>query len=619
MRYKLSRRSVLAGAGVVAAATTAEVLWRPERRFRRPAAPVGGVRPYSMAMHVHASFSEGPGSMEAQLTQAVEQGVDVLWWTEHDQRMAAHAYREFVHFDGPVELENDLVWKWVPQTIGAAGAVTHRFVTDVYSPRDAAKPGSLLLGVSSDGDRAVHQLQGVAEQSLLRTSLDGHTIQLDLRPTSVSTTSFIGVDVVTSYRPARNGRPAGNYVLSYRVGGSYPAGTLVTKDEKGIITLDAPVGEWTTVTLRPARDLSALWPGVDGRDAALFEFHLVASALTGGTAAGYFDRLRFVRARNDGQLPLQTQGELARAYEEQFPTVRQIQALELSLTTPHLGWYGGRLALPDHRGEQAGASLDPARAAAAVKLVQSRGGVASYNHMFGTGTGGLTALQQEKARQLKAAELVVNQALGCDLLEVGYRLRGGCTLDQHVSVWDSCSRNAVFLTGTGVSDDHKGKDWAGLELNFVTWAWARSSDTDDLVDALRRGRAYFGDPRHFRGRIDLTVDGTVPMGSVGVSDRDSRELWLEVAGIPPGGSVDVLRGDVDHAGPDQVDPVLSTTTLRAGDFDAADVATVTVDCSVSRFVRLVVKTADGVPVGFSNPIWLLRERPPRGIPKARRT
>jgi hypothetical protein len=53
----------------------------------------------TMAMHVHASFSERTGSMEAQLSEAEANNVNVLWWTEHDWRMAATCYRTQVSFD----------------------------------------------------------------------------------------------------------------------------------------------------------------------------------------------------------------------------------------------------------------------------------------------------------------------------------------------------------------------------------------------------------------------------------------------------------------------------------------------------------------------------------------
>jgi hypothetical protein len=42
-----------------------------------------------------------------------------------------------------------------------------------------------------------------------------------------------------------------------------------------------------------------------------------------------------------------------------------------------------------------------------------------------------------------------------------------------------------------------------------------------------------------------------------------------------------------------------------------------VDTSVSRFVRTVIRDAGGTTVAVSNPVWLLRQQPPNGIPAAR--
>jgi hypothetical protein len=63
----------------------------------------GQREPVTMAMHLHGSFSEGTASMDAHLQQAQRLGVDVLWWTDHDFRVAALGYRQAVRFDGPSE------------------------------------------------------------------------------------------------------------------------------------------------------------------------------------------------------------------------------------------------------------------------------------------------------------------------------------------------------------------------------------------------------------------------------------------------------------------------------------------------------------------------------------
>ena len=112
--------------------------------------------------------------------------------------------------------------------------------------------------------------------------------------------------------------------------------------------------------------------------------------------------------------------------------------------------------------------------------------------------------------------------LGADLLEVGYKLRAGVDVSHHLALWDIMSRNAVFLTGNGVSDDHVGTNWAGIDNNWITSAWAASTSMTRPCRRARRGRSWCGSLSAFRGALDMLVDGLVPMGAVSVSSVKSR-------------------------------------------------------------------------------------------------
>jgi hypothetical protein len=46
-------------------------------------------------------------------------------------------------------------------------------------------------------------------------------------------------------------------------------------------------------------------------------------------------------------------------------------------------------------------------------------------------------------------------------------------------------------------------------------------------------------------------------------------------------------------------------------------ADLSLDTSRSSFVRMEVRDASGATVALSNPVWLLRDQPPGGIPEAR--
>ena len=618
---KVPRRAFLMGsaAAVGAGGVGAVAVALGARHTRHPNSDL---RPVCMAMHVHASASEGPGSMEAQLTQAAKCGVDVLWWTEHDFRMSAHDAAEVVRCSGMTEDTAEVTkWQWSPADFGHATTRRRVFASPATDAELGSHPHALQLGVTSAGaGQARTVMSGQSTNLINRTSLAGQSIYVDVFPTDVSQSSYISIELTTSYRPAHADAPAGIYTISYRIGGPQLPGASVQVDPtQAAVTLDAPVGKWTTVRLTPALDLARLWPGIEGEDSSLFHFALAANARGGGkTAAGYFTDVRFSRDAA-GQRPLATQRRLMQYYGDRFPTVQQVQALEVSLTTPHLGWYGGNIALPEYTGDGPNPSQDDGVALAAVRAIHRAGGVASYCHPFGTSVGELSPAKQETARAAKSTELVTNHALGCDLLEVGYRLRGGCNLAQHEAVWDNCSRNEIFLTGVGVSDDHKGQDWSGEMLNFVTWAWSRDSEVATLLKALRRGQVYFGDIARFSGQLDIRMNDVPAMGTVSVSSKHSRRLSILASGLPVGAKVEVWRTLVDLAGPDDTTPKRTSTTIDAEEFEANDdEKTLNIDTSESSFVRLVVKDRDDLAVAFSNPVWLLRSAPAHGIPPIRR-
>jgi PKD repeat protein len=579
-------------------------------------------RPLAMAMHVHASFSEGAGSMEAQLDQASRNGVDVVWWTEHEFRMAASGSRDVVHFTGMTETENTLVWTW---TAASSGSLAEKSATFVSAPTSPGDPGGGALRIlgrasASSGSWASYQLNGQQPNTMNRGSLAGTTICLDVNPTSVGATAYVAVFLTTSFRPAYGGQAAGTYSLEYRIGGEQAPGSAVQNGRTGIVTLAAPPGVWTTLTLDPAADISAIWPWIDGRDASLYTFGIGTAARSGGRAEAYVDNLRFVRTGRSGDQVLATQAELMAGYQTRFPGVTQQQALELSMLKQHVNWFGGTLAMPPPGPTPWKRNTSSTAILAATQRIHDAGGLASYNHPFGSegsGTSADSQSAQDAARRSLATELIGTRAYGCDVLEVGFPVKGGVEIGGYLGLWDALSRNGVFLTGTGVSDDHTGQNWLTIASNFFTWAWADSTDRGSLTAALAAGRVFWGNPAVFRGQLDLLVDGAVPMGAVSVDPASSRTLQVLATDLPPGATVEVVRGRVDFAGPSSPDPVVTTVSLPASSL-ASGSADVVVDTTTSCFVRVVVRSSAGKVVAGSNPVWLLTDDPPTGIPLARR-
>jgi len=584
------------------------------------AAAVTGTRPVSMAMHIHSSFSEQWGSMETQLQQAQRNAVDVLWWTDHDHRMSAVDFRRVVHF---TSLDNEATdgkpWHWEPRTGGHLTADSGGgIVASPASPHDDIAGGSLSLQAQSTSTgQASYGFYANSKPAAwnYRGNLYGQTFTIDVLPVEVSGQGYLELLLNTSAHRPHGGRPGGKYSISYRFGATGTHSSRRADGVNGIVNVGVTAGQWNTASVTPCDDIAALWPDLEVRDFASYELTLSAVS-TGAPARGNFDYLRFTRAHTSGDVPLQNQQALEAVYASQFSKVTQRQGLEISMLLPHVNWFGGKVSLPDYTGVTF--HNYHAFVAAQVTRIHAAGGLASYNHPYGFSAGNaLPPAGQDALRAKVAAKLLTEDTLHCDILEVGYPLRGEVNLAHHVELWDVLSRNGRFLTGNGTSDDHVGQNWLGIKNNWYTSVWSKSTGESNLLAALRAGRAWTASLPRFRGSLDLLADGTCPMGSVSVSQATSRKLRVSATGIPVGGSVTVVRGHVDYAGTAAPAPDNATiATYSAGQLGGGSV-NLAVDTSSSAFVRTEVHDSHGAVIALSNPIWLLRKAPASGIPGAR--
>ncbi len=627
---RLTRRRFLSRSGLVAAGFVGIPLLR-DRAIAFPATaqrPLVGFRDYAMAMHIHASFSEGKGSMHAQLSEAAANNVDVLWWTEHDWRMSAHAYRLVVHFDSLTqESEAGRPWLWQPQIAGNPTAVAGGIVTSPVSINDTGSPGALHALCVAATAPASYRYYANAGQARFnqRSNITGQTLSVDVFPSSVGPDGWLEVLVSLSQRPAVGGRPAGQYQLSYRLS-TTPSGHRLdgTSSLLGVVDVHVTPGQYQTVVLDPAADVAALWPDlVAPGDNGLFDLWLGASARNGATAEGYFDHLVFARNASAGQQPLAVQAGLITAYSPLFPQIVQLAAQEASYFDQHVNLFGGDLSLYDYNQYPNvwGNAGNLPFATYLSDLVHASGGLSSLNHPFGPAESpGRLVPDQTALRRTLFAKLLAANVCNVDIIELGYRQRGGATLETHLALGDCLWRNGFYLTATGVSDDHTGgvKQWLKNPNRFITSAWANSAAEGDLSASLRSGRIYCGELGAGAAALDLIIDGVAPMGSVSVRpELAMRTLQVTALGLPAGSSVEVVQGTVDYAGTRDPDPGSRViATLPAAAF-AVGVATLQIDTTASTFVRCAVISGTGKRVSFTNPVWLLHEPSRRPVPSER--
>jgi hypothetical protein len=613
----VTRRQVLKGAAL---AVPASLVAGASISRQVPATENPGA--FSMAMHLHTSFSEGPGSMESHLQQATLHDVDVLWWTDHDNTLGALVRKHAVHFTSLTDEEGDgPPWQWTEQRAGSLTADSGGgIVTSPASPLDPVPGGSMhLLAQSAGTDPATFAYfpMPVAAESTWKTNLTNQSVSIEVLPTSIGPEAFLDIVVVGSYHPAVAGRTAGQYSLSYRLGGQDRPGTRHSTDRVGVVTLGCTVGEWNSITIRPDHDIAALFPGVDSRDFSMCSIHLRAVSRASAPAEGYFDYLRFTRPTS-GEVAVTLQHEMMASYAAAYPNPAQRKGIEISRSFPHVNWYGGEVVIPSWDGVTPENYLDYVRSSVVPDIHRS-GGLASWNHPYGVSYAvPRSSAHQDAVLRRLALQMLPMQAGGVDILEVGYPSRGGADLARHVGLWDVMSRNAVFLTGNGVSDDHAGDDWARVfgGSDWLTHVWAPDKDERSLLSGMLAGRSWCASLPSYRGALDLLVDGSCPMGSVSVSSLSRRSLSVSATKLPVGATVEVVQGAVDYAGPE--DPMPSTTrvaTLTPDEVGSG--AAVRVDTAASTFLRTQVRDAAGVVVALSNPVWLLRDNPPNGIPPHR--
>lgn len=577
-----------------------------------------------MAMHLHGSFSEAYGSWEAHFGQAAKNGLDVIVPTEHDWRAQLLNYRQAYHFTGMSETGPDGTWRLLTSRAGGLAASSTATISSVPSPADPSG-GSLYLLAAASGTGAGSLsvlVDDVPARKNYKGTLLGRTLGLSVYPIQSVRASPVSLRVTCSLHPSVSPKPL---TVSYAFCTDASSATYAAAGGVGTVTLPATGNSWNTTTLDLQSDLQQLWPGIVAADNAIYTIEFVATAQGSQQAEGRFAALTL--AHDSGYDALSAQDSVISSYVSQYPSLLVLSGSEDSFDH-HFCRIGGTRFFYNYPATQAtNPSFGSAVATDQVTQIKAHGGVASVNHPFGAegAAKGLLSQSQQDALRAKVAQTYLNvKAYGADVLEVGYVARAGADLAHHQQLWDTLSRNGIYLTADGVSDDHSGKSWLQQQNRFLTCPWTSALDESSLQTALRAGRAFVGLLGDFVGAsrgasagIDLDMEG-VRMGQVSLrtgAGLASRTLTINAQGLPSGSSVVVVQGPVDYAGPGTPAPgTASVTSLPASAFAASGSASVLVNTSSSMFVRVEIVSSAGTTIAFSNPIWQLREQPPSSAP-----
>ena len=373
--------------------------------------------PVTMAMHLHGSFSEGSASMHAHLQQAQRVGVDVLWWTDHDFRVAALGYRRAVGFEGEQEPENGLSWQWQPDPSGDFASRRHEFVAEPHSPDEAGGALRFEAAAPVGGGWAMHLLEGQASRGTYSTSYADTVLELDVLAEKVGRDAEVVVQISSSYRPATSGRPAGRYRLQYRVGASRGRWTE-DNGRLGVVGVAAGTG-WQRLTMKLRADHAALWPDTFAGDASLQQLRVGVRVRRGASVSAVVDRLRLLRTRQSIADGMGLLNAAVREYRRRYPALTQYAASEVSLVQ-HLNAFGGDGTLPTY--DTATPINDDSVEAQRrmVRFLHSHGSLVSINHPV-------------PGPDL-AHKLITTRGVGADVIEIGT----GKQIEKLAPAFDCC-------------------------------------------------------------------------------------------------------------------------------------------------------------------------------------
>lgn len=543
---------------------------------------------WSVQLHIHGSLSEGTGTMRGFSRYAHEDGLDLLWWTDHDVLYHTNPDLSLSGVDWEEGQLSGVITgtpalgpsEWVVKDLGGSAAAS--LAVDTFAASQGRYGLRAALDRNESGSPEAHRWRIRAKNlTSMRGTLGGLQLAFSVRRQVVSNAQL---RVVVPLSSNGEGDTTERRIVFYD-GSTDEESTADTL----WVEMGASSGGWHEVVADISALADATWPD-DERDlsAAFVDIEIGADPAGGGI--WHLDDLQFSQ-RVVGEDLREAQRELLEDYASSSGIdTRSWVGAELSgFGVPHLNAFGSEAVLLDY---DRPAGWGPADA---VAEVQAAGGLVAYNHMFGVEMNSLSEELRAELVHEQIDYLRATDALGVDLLEVGYRHRGGL-IDDFLEVWDALSMDGVYLTGIGTSDVHNDLSWERTSNNFVTWVSAVALEEQDMLWNLRRGAAWFGDPDKFPDG-EVVVDVEVPavgatQGQVVVGLQGPVEVTFAASELSNGW---IVRAIADGGVVDQV-PVSA-----GGRFATA----VTVDPRGGRVVRFEVLDAAGGGVLYSNPIYFV--------------
>ncbi len=450
---------------------------------------------YRAAMHLHAAFSEVTGSLSGHISQAIANGVGIVVPTDHDWRIQLRHYGGQYHFSNWSEPTPSGYWSLLRRP-GVGSLTTTSGATLVSggaAPADqTAGAGALRLvacSTKSSIAKVAYEVDSQTSNADAKGTVLGRVLHIWVKADSTSNArTYLGVQLGLANDPGY-----GPKQITYRLRTDLAAPTQPTVTG-GNAVIDVPVlqGQWFELVPELLADIAACWPSALPEDNSLNSMVLLAVGDKVTTVSGLFSYLHL--ETDPTYDPAAAYSSVLQHYRVANPGLLVPNGMEHSVDT-HKCQLGGQqffYAYPDTGDPSTHTSYGSAVAADLVAQIQAHDGVASYNHPFGiVTTSPPIGARHTAALTAQMTAVLASKCHGADCIEVGYNSRG-MDLAGHLELFDCLSANGAFLTATGVSDDHVGKDWLAQNNRFVTLPWMVVAHRGGVQGSAARGPGVGG-------------------------------------------------------------------------------------------------------------------------------
>jgi len=553
-----------------------------------------GKTPYVTQMHIHGwsnhNGSPKPGSLQFHNWQSDSVGIDVLWWAEHHGQFEQDTL--VMSFDGAtinpttLDIENvptsgtGRIHHW--ECMAKQGISMASFGSDTLLLLLFGQAGAVIPDTFSYSPRSLTGL--VKDLAFNKPMVSKPVLQFQMNSvTSDSTLTSIKIIFRLAWHHRQQ---TGQDILTYEfVPGSAPA--VVSTNNIDSVTVTVPLtNNWQQVALD-------LWDAIDtldhGVDNTISDMELQLMAKQGASVGAGFKDFQLVPIYFETDSIIFGEKRVLDDYSSTHHT-HNILGVEYS-GFEHMNAFFPK-SENNHQifeGKIYGSVNNW------VNKVHLKGGLVSFNHMFGTDWSLDSDSIQDYRSDTTALFILGMQAYGSDILEVGYFKRGGSDFARHLSTWDKITANGLFLYGNGVSDAH-GNEWMYEDNLFHTYIWSTDSSDYELLAALSLGKMFFGNQKLFKGEFYYTL-ANLEMGDRGFINQNNVAPVIHLTQAPPGCKIRLTQVLLNST----IQPI--TYLYNAALIDTNNLPLL--DMTQPSFIRIGVYDALDKPLAFGQPIVIL--------------